>query len=65
LSYNVPNKLIDGTLAGRIKSARFYCSGNDLVYFTQYNGTFPEEGGNDAGRFPLPRRVTFGVNVTF
>jgi TonB-linked SusC/RagA family outer membrane protein len=65
LSYNLPNKLIDGALDGRIKSARFYCSGNDLVYFTQYNGTFPEEGGNDAGRFPLPRRVTFGVNVTF
>jgi hypothetical protein len=65
LSYNLPNKLIDGALGDRIKSARFYCSGNDLVYFTQYNGTFPEEGGNDAGRFPLPRRVTFGVNVTF
>jgi TonB-linked SusC/RagA family outer membrane protein len=65
LSYNLPNKLIDGALGDKIKSARFYCSGNDLVYFTQYNGTFPEEGGNDSGRFPLPRRVTFGVNVTF
>ena len=65
LGYAIPAKLIAGALNNKIKSARIYCSGNDLVYFTKYNGTLPEDGGNDVGRFALPRRVTFGLNVIF
>jgi TonB-linked SusC/RagA family outer membrane protein len=65
VSYSLAPKLLSGMLNNRIKSARFFCSGNDLVYFTRYNGTLPEDGGNDVGRFPLPKRVTLGLNVIF
>lgn len=63
LSYQMPQSLLGTYLKNRINGIKLYVSGSNLVYFTKYNGTFPEVGGNDVGRFPLPRTVTFGLNV--
>jgi TonB-linked SusC/RagA family outer membrane protein len=63
LSYEMPASLLSNVLKNRINGIKVYVSGSNLIYFTKYNGTFPEVGGNDVGRFPLPRTVTFGVNV--
>jgi TonB-linked SusC/RagA family outer membrane protein len=64
LSYNLPASLLRERMKNVIKGFRVYLSGSNLVYFTGYNGTLPEQGGNDVGRFPLPRRLTFGANIT-
>lgn len=64
LSYDTPNKIIEQVFKNKIRGVRAYVSGANLHYFTRYNGTFPEMGGNDSGRFPLPRRITLGFNLT-
>ncbi|WP_461791678.1 SusC/RagA family TonB-linked outer membrane protein [Pedobacter sp.] len=64
LSYDTPSKIIETFFKNKIKGVRAYVSGSNLHYFTSYNGTFPEMGGNDSGRFPLPRRITFGLNLS-
>jgi TonB-linked SusC/RagA family outer membrane protein len=64
LSYEMPHHLLNSYLKNRINSIKVFVSGSNLIYFTKYNGTFPEMGGNDVGRFPLPRMVTFGLNVS-
>lgn len=64
LSYQLDDELLQRLVKNRIKGLRAYVSGSNLAYLTKYNGTLPEVGGDDPGRFPLPRRVTFGVNIT-
>lgn len=64
LSYDLPGTLLERGTRNRIKSLRLFATGANLAYFTQYNGTFPEAGGNDVGRFPLPRTVTFGASIS-
>ncbi|MEO8532285.1 MAG: TonB-dependent receptor [Flavobacterium sp.] len=53
---------------------RFYVSGQNLVTITKYNGLDPEIGradanansaGIDLGRYPQPKSVIFGLDVTF
>jgi hypothetical protein len=39
-------------------------TGTNLAYFSGYSGNFPEVGGVDQGKFPLPKRLTIGVRVT-
>lgn len=63
LSYDVPAAWLQSKLRNYITQARLYITGSNLHYFTSYNGTFPETGGNDVGRFPLPRTLVVGVNV--
>jgi TonB-linked SusC/RagA family outer membrane protein len=63
LSYDINQKILKQSLNNFIKGARFYITGNNLAYFTKYSGNFPEVGGVDNGKFPLPRRLTLGVNV--
>ena len=54
-----------------IESLRVYASVNNLFTFTKYEGWDPEIGGGvmstgiDAGVYPHPRTVSFGINVTF
>ncbi|MBB6328879.1 TonB-linked SusC/RagA family outer membrane protein [Algoriphagus iocasae] len=63
-----------------IKSARLYASGQNMWVFTKYwGGSNPEvsmqnngqgDGGNlspgvDLAGYPVPRTITFGVNITF
>ncbi len=64
-SYNL-NKPILNKL---VKGVRLYLTGSNLHYFTKYSGSMPEESketyGVDRGRYPLPRTLTFGANLTF
>ncbi|MFP9097826.1 SusC/RagA family TonB-linked outer membrane protein [Flavobacterium sp. RHBU_24] len=55
-------------------SVRFYVSGQNLVTLTNYSGLDPEiartdgsaaSAGIDIGRYPQPKSVIFGLNVTF
>lgn len=64
LSYDVAAAFLKGKLNNKVQAIRVFVAGSNLVYFTGYNGTLPEVGSNDVGRFPLPRRVTFGANIT-
>lgn len=62
LSYTFPQ-----TLVNRIKLAglRLNITGNNLYYFTKYDGLNPEEGGRDNGRYPMPKNFIFSANITF
>ena len=67
---------LDGKIANDIfDNMRLYVTGTNLAYLNNFSGSSPEEAlhdpnrgsyrGQDRGRFPLPRTLTFGVNVTF
>ena len=62
LSYNIPT---DWLKRIKVSSLRFNVTGSNLYYFTKYEGLNPEEGGDDRGRYPVPRSFIFGVNVSF
>jgi TonB-linked SusC/RagA family outer membrane protein len=62
LSYTVPSAIVQKL---RISALRFNVTGSNLHYFTNYTGMNPEDGGNDQGRYPLPRNLTFGALVSF
>ncbi|MCW0483898.1 SusC/RagA family TonB-linked outer membrane protein [Gaoshiqia sediminis] len=63
LSYDLSGKVVKDLF----QNMRLYVTGSNLAYFNDFSGSSPEESGDgiDMGRFPLPRTVTFGVNVTF
>ncbi|GHB86941.1 SusC/RagA family TonB-linked outer membrane protein [Persicitalea jodogahamensis] len=64
LSYEVPARPLSTLLKDRIKGLKVYMTGSNLLYITKYSGTFPEEGGYDNGKYPLPRTLTLGVSAT-
>ena len=64
LSYDLSSSLLDKVAAGKIKGFNVNVTGSNLMYITGYSGNFPEVGGIDQGRYPLPRRLTIGVRVT-
>lgn len=64
LSYDLPTETMTRLTRDRVKSLRLFLTGSNLAYFTRYNGTLPETGGNDSGRFPLPRVVTLGATIS-
>lgn len=64
LSYETPSQLLSRLSGDRVHGLRVYLTGSNLAYLTRYNGTFPEVGGNDVGRFPLPRTVTLGATIS-
>ena len=64
LSYEVPGQTLSTILKNRIKGLKVYLSGSNLLYITKYSGTFPEVGGYDNGKYPLPRTLTLGVSAT-
>lgn len=72
LSYNLDGKVVNNLF----QNARFFITGTNLAFFDGFSGSSPEEAmrdnyangylkGRDIGRFPTPRTITFGVNVTF
>lgn len=63
LSYDLAGPVMERIARNRVKSLRVFLTGSNLFYFTRYNGTFPEVGGNDVGRFPLPRVLTLGATI--
>ena len=64
IAYDVPTELLAKYLKNKIKGISFNVTGTNLAYFTGYSGNFPEVGGFDQGKFPLPKRLTFGVRVS-
>jgi TonB-linked SusC/RagA family outer membrane protein len=64
LSYEVSRRLLGQAFRDRVHGLRLYVSGNNLAYFTRYSNNSPEVGGYDNGRFPLPRTLTLGLNLS-
>ncbi len=71
LSYTFPSKWVK-YLA--MSNAKIYCNVQNLYTWTKYSGLDPEVGcmqgralrnGIDYSRYPSPRTVTVGVNLTF
>lgn len=61
LEYSLPSSILQ-SIAKRLK---VYATGTNLHYFKSYSGDTPEEGGYQAGEFPMPKTFTFGANLTF
>lgn len=67
LTYKLPKAFLTKI---KMQNASIYATGQNLFYFTSYSGTSPEPGlsgtlGVDTGRYPLPKSVIGGLNVTF
>ncbi|MEN9701357.1 MAG: hypothetical protein RIR55_672 [Bacteroidota bacterium] len=65
LSYDLSKDLLRKAFKNAIQGVSISVTGSNVAYFTKYSGTFPEVGGYDNGRYPLPKRLTFGAQVTF
>ncbi len=66
LSYEFPQRLIQGTFLAKTK-IRLFVNGENLVTFTSYSAFDPEVGnqGVDGGRFPVAKMYSAGINLTF
>ncbi|MEJ7736852.1 MAG: SusC/RagA family TonB-linked outer membrane protein [Chitinophagaceae bacterium] len=64
LSYDFTRDLLSKAFKNKVQGISLFVTGSNLAYFTKYSGTFPEVGGFDNGRYPLPRRLTLGAQVT-
>jgi TonB-linked SusC/RagA family outer membrane protein len=62
LSYSLPKSLLQKV---KLDVVSVNLTGNNLYYFTKYKGLNPEYGGSDTGRYPLPRNITLGIDITF
>jgi len=69
VGYTLPTSLTNQV---NMQQVRFYANGTNLVTFTDYSGYTPEISGDsvisdaiDTGIYPIPRTVTFGVDLTF
>ncbi len=71
LSYDIPQKLLSKF---HIQKLMLSITGQNLFYITGYDGTSPEpaldfqsngRGGIDNGRYPVPRSVLLGAQITF
>jgi len=63
ISYELAPELLRKATKDKIRGLRIYATGTNLAYFTGYSGNLPETGGEDVGRYTLPRTLTFGLNV--
>ncbi len=64
LVYDLSSQILSKYLGNRVKGLSVNVTGTNLAYFSGYSGNFPEFGGVDQGKFPLPKRLTIGVRVT-
>lgn len=64
LSYELTRDLLNRFTRNKVQGISVFVTGSNLVYFTGYSGTFPEVGGFDNGRYPLPKRLTLGAQIT-
>ncbi|WP_419699305.1 SusC/RagA family TonB-linked outer membrane protein [Mucilaginibacter sp. NFX135] len=68
LGYQLPQTWLNSL---KIRSARIFVSGDNLVTFTKFTGTDPEVSLSDSGigtssfKYPISRKILFGVNVGF
>jgi TonB-linked SusC/RagA family outer membrane protein len=65
-SYTLPKAFVD-KIGLRNSTFRLYMNGENLLTFTKYSAFDPEVGnlGIDAGRYPVSRMVSLGLNVSF
>lgn len=61
LSYDLPKTLLQRV---KISGLKLNVTGHNLNYITKFSGLNPEYGGQDTGRYPIPRNIIFGLNVT-
>ncbi len=61
LAYSMPNNILEKLRLGNV---RFNLTANNLYYFTKFTGLNPEEGGTDNGRYPVPKNIMFGVQIS-
>jgi TonB-linked SusC/RagA family outer membrane protein len=61
LFYDFPSKFIQ---RAKLANLRISISGKNLATFTEWPGSDPESGGGAAG-FPMPRSISFGLNLGF
>ena len=64
IAYDLSQNFLNKALRGRVKGLSLNVTGTNLIYLSEYSGNFPEFGGVDQGKFPLPRRLTFGIRAT-
>jgi len=68
LGYSLPESLLTKM---KVERLRIYVSGQNLYTFTKYMGYDPEVGGYGLDRgldraiYPIPRTITFGINLGF
>lgn len=62
ISYQFPSEIAKRMKLG---SLRANVTGNNLHYFTKYDGVVPEEGGTDNGHYTIPRTFGFGLKASF
>lgn len=71
LSYRLPRRWASRAF---LSDASVYVTGQNLFYLTPYTGTSPEpvmdvqsngRGGIDNGRYPVPRTLLFGLQLSF
>jgi len=64
IAYNFPKSTLNKL--SFVRGVRFYAQGQNLMTWTKWTGFDPEDGNNIAQyEYPLPRTLTFGVDVTF
>lgn len=61
LAYSIPKSILN---RAKINGLRLNITANNLHYFTGYKGLNPEEGGVDRGRYPIPRSIILGLNIS-
>ena len=65
LGYELPKGLLSSI---HVRNARVFVSGDNLWTGTHYSGMDPEislgpGGGNSADRYPISRKILFGINI--
>lgn len=67
LAYSLPTRLLQKTGFLNNSTVRVYANAENLFTITNYKGFDPEVGnlGIDAGRFPVSRMFSVGMNVSF
>lgn len=63
MAYDLSPEILGKYLGNRVKGVSINVTGTNLVYFSGYSGNFPEIGGVDQGKFPLPKRLSIGARV--
>jgi hypothetical protein len=71
LGYNIPKYLLERI---NVENLKVYISAKNLYTFTKFKGYDPELGsfnqnalasGTDNGRYPVPRMISFGLDLEF
>ncbi|WP_290791664.1 SusC/RagA family TonB-linked outer membrane protein [Flavihumibacter sp. UBA7668] len=67
LAYSLPSRILQQTGFLNNSTVRIYANAENLFTITDYKGFDPEVGnlGIDAGRFPVSRMFSVGMNVSF